>query len=54
MRIPQMKAVWEPRVIIDKRGLFNSLFILDVDPADGKGRLTVICRKQFIYVSCQG
>ena len=42
--IPQMKVVWEPRIIIDKRGLFNSLFISDVDLADGEGRLTVICR----------
>ena len=35
-------------------GLFNSLFILDGDPADGKGRLTVTCPKQFIFVSRQG
>ena len=35
-------------------GLFDSLFISDVDPADVKGRLTVICREQFIFVSRQG
>ena len=35
-------------------GLFNSLFISDVDPADVKGRLTVICHEQFIFVSHQG
>ena len=52
--IPQMKVVLEPGIIIDKRGLFNLLFILDVDLADGKGRLTVICREQFVFVSCQG
>ena len=49
-----MKVVWEPRIIIDKRGLFNSLFISDVDLSDGKGRLTVIFREQFIFVSRQG
>ena len=52
--IPQMKVVWELGIIIDKHGLFNSLFISDVDLADGKGRLTVICREQFIFVSHQG
>ena len=40
-----MKVVWEPRIIIDKRGLFSLLFISDVDLADGKGQLTVICRE---------
>ena len=49
-----MKVVWEPRIIIDKRGLFSLLFISDVDLADGKGQLTVICREQFVFVSRQG
>ena len=52
--IPRMKVVWEPWIIIDKRGLFNSLFISDVELADGEGRLTVICCEQFISVSRQG
>ena len=52
--MPRMKVVWEPRIIIDKRGLFNSLFVLDVDLADGEGRLTVICCEQFILISRQG
>ena len=38
MGIPRMKVVWEPRIIIDKRGLFNSLFISDIDLADGEGQ----------------
>ena len=33
-----MKVVWEPGIIIDKHGLFNSLFISDVDLADGEGQ----------------
>ena len=49
-----MKVVWEPRVIIDKSGLFSLLFISDVDLADGTGELTVICREQFIFISRQG
>ena len=49
-----MKVVWEPWIIIDKHGLFNSLFISDVELADGEGRLTVICCEQFISVSRQG
>ena len=49
-----MKVVWEPWVIIDKRGLFSLLFISDVDLADGTGRRTVISREQFIFVSRQG
>ena len=52
--IPQMKVVGEPRIIKDKRGLFSLLFISDVDLADGKGQLTVICREQFVFVSRQG
>ena len=44
-----MKVVWDSRVIIDKHGLFSLLFISDVDLADGTGRLTVICREQFIF-----
>ena len=52
--IPRMKVVWEPWVIIDKRGLFSLLFISNVDLADGTGRRTVICREQFIFVSHQG
>ena len=49
-----MEVVWEPRIIIDKRGLFSLLFISDVDLADGIGRLTVICREQLIFISRQG
>ena len=49
-----MKVVWEPRVIIDKHGLFSLLFISDVDLADGTGELTVICHEQFIFISRQG
>ena len=52
--IPRMKVVWEPRIIIDKRGLFSLLFISDVDLADGKGQLTVICREQFVFIPRQG
>ena len=39
---------------MDKRGLFSLLFILDVDLADGIGRLTVICRGQLIFIYRQG
>ena len=49
-----MEVVWEPRIIIDKLGLFSLLFISDVDLADGIGRLTVICRRQLIFISRQG
>ena len=49
-----MKVVWDSWVIIDKHGLFSLLFISDVDLADGTGRLTVICREQFIFISRQG
>ena len=35
---------------MDKRGLFSLLFILDVDLADGIGRLTVICRGSYLYL----
>ena len=50
-----MEVVWEPRIIIGKRGLFSLLFISDVDLADGIGRLTVICRGQLsIFISRQG
>ena len=49
-----MEVVWEPRIIIDKCGLFSLLFISDFDLADGIGRLTVICRGLFIFISCQG
>ena len=45
VRTPRMEVVWEPRIIIDKRGLFSLLFISDVDLADGIGQLTVICRR---------
>ena len=49
-----MEVVWEPRFIIDKRGLFSLLLLLDVDLADGIGRLTVICREQLIFIFRQG
>ena len=49
-----MEVVWEPRIIIDKCGLFKLLFISDVDPADGIGRLTVICCGQLIFISREG
>ena len=35
--VPQMKVLWEPRVIIDKRGLFSFVVISDVDLADATG-----------------
>ena len=49
-----MEVVWEPRIIIDKRGLFSLLFISDVDLADGIGRLTVMCCGQLSFISRQG
>ena len=49
--IPRMKVVWEPRIIIDKRGLFSLLFISDVDLADGKGRLTNMSQAVYICFS---
>ena len=39
--VRQMKVVWEPRVIIDKRGLFSFVVISDVDLTDATGRLTI-------------
>ena len=54
VRTPRMEVVWEPRFIIDKRGLFSLLFISDVDLTDGTGRLTVICCRQLIFISHQG
>ena len=45
---------WAPRMKVVLRASDCYDFILDVDPADGKGRLTVTCRKQFIFVSRQG
>ena len=39
--VRQMKVVWEPCVIIDKRGLFSFIVISDVDLADATGRLTI-------------
>ena len=39
--VRQMKVVWEPCVIIDKRGLFSFVVISDVDLADATGRLTI-------------
>ena len=50
----QMKVVLRASDCYDKREFIQFLFILDVDPADGKGQLTVTCHKQFIFVSGQG
>ena len=49
-----MEVVWEPRIIMDKCGLFSLLFISNVDLADGVERMTVICRGQLIFISRQG
>ena len=54
VRTPRMEVVWEPRFIINKRGLFSLLLLSDVDLADGIGRLTVICRRQHKFIYRQG
>ena len=48
----QIKVVWEPRIIIDKRGLLSFVVISDFDLADATGRLTIhVTSGLYIYLT---
>ena len=49
VRTPRMEVVWEPRIIMDKCGLFSLLFISDVDLADGVLLFLLIGSFGFVY-----